>query len=429
MQWKEFSASILIDGKAATEFQVEEAATDNTVTCYIASELGKEFSVEWKIAMDNTLNTRVCGDIQVDGAFCTGSTVFATSHKAKRVEEQGSRCNGGNSVRPFLFSVLKLTDDESLAAPASEMRDLGEEKLITDGDLPQKTMHEQAKKGVTQQISLGSAKVLDPSERVSGTTTITRVGPDLVNFRFLYRPLDVLRAGGIAPSSPRPSPIPGTKRKSPASAFDEDADAREAKRLRAQLQEVEARLKLRSRAKAVKPEPGAEPIIDLTTEFPIDKGSCRASSTNTVAGPSSLQTRTEDDEELPLTQEPPLRPLTSLKWPYVPDQSSYPDPLKRDDPKTLQTHQYEAIATSAAVREVLAAHPSLPALLTQIDQLRGHERDDALQRALGVSSVDISTRSGQTPLSDDVAALRALAEAVEGAVRGGKEGALGLDWE
>nr|GAT44946.1 predicted protein [Mycena chlorophos] len=159
------------------------------------------------------------------------------------------------------------------------------------------------------------------------------------------------------------------------------------------------------------------------------EGSCRASSANPVAGSSSLQTRTEDDDELPPTQEPPLRPLTSLKWPYVPDQSSYPDPLKRDDPKTLQTHQYEAIATSAAVREVLAAHPLLPALLTQIDQLRGHERDDVLQRALGVSSIDISARSGQMSLGDDVTALRALAEAVEGAVRGGKEGVLGLDWE
>ncbi|CAK5281227.1 unnamed protein product, partial [Mycena citricolor] len=30
---------------------------------------------------------------------------------------------------------------------------------------------------------------------------------------------------------------------------------------------------------------------------------------------------------------PPLRPLTSLNWPYVPEESAYPDPLKRDDPK------------------------------------------------------------------------------------------------
>lgn len=42
----------------------------------------------------------------------------------------------------------------------------------------------------------------------------------------------------------------------------------------------------------------------------------------------------------------PLRPLTSLKWPYAPEESAFPDPLKRDDPKSLQLAQYEAIGKS-----------------------------------------------------------------------------------
>ena len=41
-----------------------------------------------------------------------------------------------------------------------------------------------------------------------------------------------------------------------------------------------------------------------------------------------------------------LRPLTSLKWPYVPEESAYADPLKRDDPKVVQLPQYEAIGDS-----------------------------------------------------------------------------------
>lgn len=49
------------------------------------------------------------------------------------------------------------------------------------------------------------------------------------------------------------------------------------------------------------------------------------------------------DEEI--NGEIPLRPLTSLKWPYVPEESAYPDPLKRDDPKPLQMRQYEAIGS------------------------------------------------------------------------------------
>ena len=44
---------------------------------------------------------------------------------------------------------------------------------------------------------------------------------------------------------------------------------------------------------------------------------------------------------------PPLRKLSSLKWPYIPDSATteYPDPLSRDDPKPLTMPQYEAIGT------------------------------------------------------------------------------------
>lgn len=126
-----------------------------------------------------------------------------------------------------------------------------------------------------------------------------------------------------------------------------------------------------------------------------------------------------------------LHSLTSLHWPYVPEQPAYPDPLKRDDPKPLQLSQYEAIATSPAIRQVLAANPHLPDILTSIDKLRGPDREDALQRALGVNVDQLKDPSGTkipSSQSEDVSALRQLAEAVEAAARGGKAGVLGLDW-
>ncbi|EDR11578.1 uncharacterized protein LACBIDRAFT_313928 [Laccaria bicolor S238N-H82] len=132
-------------------------------------------------------------------------------------------------------------------------------------------------------------------------------------------------------------------------------------------------------------------------------------------------------EEEPSIKDPtPLRPLTSLRWPYVPEESAYPDPLKRDDPKTLQTSQYEAIATSARIRKILADHENLPALLTSIDKLRGAGRDEALQRALGLTEINDQARPEE--LGEDVLALRELAEAIEAAVRGENSSALGLNW-
>ena len=144
----------------------------------------------------------------------------------------------------------------------------------------------------------------------------------------------------------------------------------------------------------------------------------------------------------------PLRPLTSLKWPYIPEESAYPDPLKRDDPKIVQLPQYEAIgnfatprshgrykpnllsATSVAVRKALSEHPSLKPLLSSIDSLRGIEREAALQRALGVSPTGHHGGSGIDRLGvgeDDVEAVRQLSSAIEGAIRGDRTGTLGLD--
>lgn len=169
------------------------------------------------------------------------------------------------------------------------------------------------------------------------------------------------------------------------------------------------------------------------------------------AGPSSSSSSAEAaGEEEALDDPKPLRSLASLNWPYVPEESAYPDPLKRDDPRPVQLHQYEAIgtsvqkspwesrmfnclrllATSAAVRRALESNPRLPELLTSIDKLRGREREDALQRALGVDAKQLKNDLlGPQELSEDTRALRQLAEAVEAAVRGGREGVLGLDWD
>jgi hypothetical protein len=68
--------------------------------------------------------------------------------------------------------------------------------------------------------------------------------------------------------------------------------------------------------------------------------------------------------------------------------------------------------------------------LTSIDKLRGRDREEALQRALGVAVPDIIAQGSIKAPEDneDVLALRELTEAVEAAVRGSKQDALGLDW-
>ncbi|KAG9220412.1 hypothetical protein CCMSSC00406_0003868 [Pleurotus cornucopiae] len=160
---------------------------------------------------------------------------------------------------------------------------------------------------------------------------------------------------------------------------------------------------------------------------PSNEARNESTSLESAAGPSTPSATQEEEKVADLK---PLRPLTSLNWPYVHEESAYPDPLKRDDPKPLQLPQYEAIATSSQIRKLLMEHPSLKEQLIAIDKHRGPDREYALQRALGVTRTDIERQQGpEVQLPEDVVALRALAEAVEVAVRGGKQDALGLDWD
>ena len=82
------------------------------------------------------------------------------------------------------------------------------------------------------------------------------------------------------------------------------------------------------------------------------------------------------------------------------------------------------------MRKALSEHPSLKPLLSSIDSLRGIERETALQRALGVSPAGHHGASSTDRLwigEDDVEAVRQLSSAIEGAIRGDRMGALGLD--
>ncbi|KAG8903850.1 hypothetical protein FRC01_008963 [Tulasnella sp. 417] len=155
--------------------------------------------------------------------------------------------------------------------------------------------------------------------------------------------------------------------------------------------------------------------------------------------------------EPPLAPPQVLKPLTSLRWPYVPEAPSYPDPLSQDEVKPLQLPQYEAIgraqirpssmtraadtngsnpiATSINVREVLTTNPRLKDILRSIDALQGSAREQELEKILGVA-VDGHGRPVSGRNEEEMKALRALAEVVEHAVRGEKaEGDVrGLDW-
>ena len=57
--------------------------------------------------------------------------------------------------------------------------------------------------------------------------------------------------------------------------------------------------------------------------------------------------------DAPLVEPGVLKPLTSVRWPYIPEEPSYPDPFMEAGPKPLQLKQYEAIGMGHFARWML----------------------------------------------------------------------------
>ncbi|KAF7315889.1 hypothetical protein MIND_00105500 [Mycena indigotica] len=245
-------AWISIDGVAAEEYGVEVDEKERTVSCWVGSEVGKSFAINWE---NRDFIFALGAYAYVDGAAGGGTMYEAGPRKLLPSQMAQEGIIDARGLNPFVFARLNLSDDDTLlAADPAGLADLGVIELrifrvsssresFTMGNitgtlsLPTKNVHERAKKAVTQQVQLGAPQQpLEPP----AFRQVDKIGPHLVKFLFKYRPMggllsgrsrvpthllytiDVLRANGIAP------PLKRKATPSPARAVSPDADPAEA---------------------------------------------------------------------------------------------------------------------------------------------------------------------------------------------------------
>ncbi|KAF5375822.1 hypothetical protein D9757_011185 [Collybiopsis confluens] len=289
-----FSASVVVDGAPLKEYNVETVKKGEmtTVTCWIPSEAGKRYEIQWK---DSICEQSTQGNLYIDGHGC-GSSI--ARKKNKIMIKRGLRPSE-TTLSPFEFAPLKMTDDDE-AATLEMPRDVGQIKLrirnfrvegreawSTGVALPiLQTYSEKAKKGIDHLTSF-SGIISGPKKTacIIGQPT----GPTFLQFCFRYRPIGILRAQGIAPPLVTAQAEPSSRsRKRARSSPKEAVEASETggalkisdgedeiERLQARLDELRAKrpntsgrkkIKLEPEQTRIKPDPsGSERIvIDLT---------------------------------------------------------------------------------------------------------------------------------------------------------------------
>lgn len=269
-------ACIRVDGQALESYGIETFPEENKVTCWIASEAGKTFSVVWQ-DINHARQHHQTGDVTLDGIHGGGQLM-----RALRFNEPPTyqRCTAEfkyvntsmNSIRPLTFSRLQMTDeDQHLDSAHAELGEISlaiwpvnvigmgyQRKLVSaKGTM----VHERSKKASSHCVGFGEEIRVPPQQVIS----VARVGTTpTTTFVFRYRPFDRLVADGIAPPPMQPSR--GTKREAPVdvpesednndgtgSDIDDEA-LRELNALKAQVKRLEERITTTRGTKRVKIE-------------------------------------------------------------------------------------------------------------------------------------------------------------------------------
>ncbi|KAJ4468633.1 hypothetical protein C8J55DRAFT_524573 [Lentinula edodes] len=286
--YKSFRAYIIVDGKPLDEYSTEKSTKDGltTVTCWVPSVAGKQYQVQWE---DTVFTGTSNGQVRIDGKRCGGRVI---EKRNQVMIKEGLRISPTSS-RLFEFALMKLTDDEdpfALDMPGNigeiELRiqywcKTGQairEKISNPPE--EQTYHEKSKKGIDHQTSFGTTVYNEKSPyKIFGEP----IGKYFLRFVFRYRPLEVLRAHGIAPPAartsqtndlpqsskrPRPSSMQDIRPGSPGIielSDDDDDPQKEMEKLQRRLDELRAKHSDIRDRKRVKREPG---VASIKTEQP-----------------------------------------------------------------------------------------------------------------------------------------------------------------
>ncbi|KAF8150146.1 hypothetical protein B0H34DRAFT_732738 [Crassisporium funariophilum] len=222
-------AWVEVDGRKAACYTPVVDTTKKEVTCWIASEAGKTFSVKWR---------------KHENAIDCAAKLCLDGRRAKTIWRRGQKpatfqgiSTSSTTERPFIFSLLDLTDDDIYLQESSSCKEIGEIKLevhrvtrpvckeckrtYVARELGADKVHERAKKSTVHQVGLGDEQTKTSSSIYHSYKLMDRI----VTFKFIYRPLDMLQANGITPCQP---PEAAFGHKPPPQANDSTSRKREA---------------------------------------------------------------------------------------------------------------------------------------------------------------------------------------------------------
>ncbi|KIY65332.1 hypothetical protein CYLTODRAFT_445426 [Cylindrobasidium torrendii FP15055 ss-10] len=200
------SASVLVDGAPMPEHTPTYDSDTKTITCWIASEPGKEFKIS---LTRHTREHATAAYFHVDGAFVRGRMGKANRPILSGPAPDDLVCEGvitgERAERALVFSSVVLSDDDSLlnntvSPEMGEIRveywrveEVGPGDFIAADFRTVGSVHER-KKPVSHVADLGDVRTIEHAP----FTSVEKI-ERLLTIVFRYRPLEFLHANDIVP--------------------------------------------------------------------------------------------------------------------------------------------------------------------------------------------------------------------------------------
>ncbi|KAJ7222919.1 hypothetical protein C8J57DRAFT_1391813 [Mycena rebaudengoi] len=220
MKLGQFSASVTVGGVELSEYAPEYSADGPMeATCWIASESDKQFSVKWKDEQASK-PCLIAGYLTVDGIAWQAHETLPVKGRARNGNRVSvdHRDMSETTRRALVFAKQALTDDDAYlnTSISPHLGSIGLELWETERVLTGKRqytwagpalepqiLHERSKKAIGHSIQFAAEFNKHNTSNNTSRNYKTKRVRLLATFIFKYRPIDLLRAEGIAPSEAR----------------------------------------------------------------------------------------------------------------------------------------------------------------------------------------------------------------------------------
>ncbi|KAJ7772938.1 hypothetical protein DFH07DRAFT_878481 [Mycena maculata] len=241
-----FTAWITIEGLPSNcpiyGFRQTRAKRTIDAFCWIPSQEGKKFSVNWS---NSHRDRPIFAQLSIDGVVCSTHFMLDALNHPTDADAIGISyaTTSDFTRRDFVFQAIQVTDDDAYLytldsppafgtirlelweATIEQIRRAPFQHTYGAAVLESQVIHEKSKKAGAHHVEFGGEYVV-PQTTVNMVNGMRAGDAPLATFTFNYRPYDILMAGGIIP---RPVAVPRQQAPVKAESVDDEIHVLEAR--------------------------------------------------------------------------------------------------------------------------------------------------------------------------------------------------------